>query len=127
MTAPSIAPVPRDGAGQRGLSDVRTTASTPGELRVARIGGVGRVSKPWHPLLRPHLRGCSGYWDTAASAYRVRMPPHDRVVMVVGLGRPFRQVRHCPAMTCYDVPMQAPPGRRSSVRSVKRLRPTRER
>jgi AraC-like DNA-binding protein len=65
-------------------------------LRLARVGGeggVGRVSRPWHPGLRPYLRGYSGYWDTGSSAYRVRMVPQDRIVMVISLGRPFRQVR----------------------------------
>lgn len=76
-------------------------------LRLARIGGadgvggVGRVSRPWHPGLRPHLRGYSGYWDTGSGAYRVRMLPQDRVVMVISLGRPFRQVR-LPGMRTSD-------------------------
>jgi AraC-like DNA-binding protein len=63
-----------------------------GGLRVARIGDVGRVARPWHPGLRPYLRGYAGYWDTGAGAYRVRMLPQDRIVMVLNLGRPFRQV-----------------------------------
>lgn len=63
------------------------------DLRVARIGGIGRVSRPWHPALRPYLRRYDGYWDTGGNSYRVRMLPQDRIVVVISLGRPFCQVR----------------------------------
>jgi AraC-like DNA-binding protein len=60
---------------------------------MARVGGRWRVTRPWHPGLRPYLRGYAGYWEAVPSPYRVRVVPTGRAVVVISLAEPFTQVR----------------------------------
>ncbi|WP_223185973.1 AraC family transcriptional regulator [Streptomyces sp. CBMA152] len=62
-------------------------------VRFARAGGLWRVTRPWHPGLRPFLRSYAGYWDAATSPYQVRLVPTGSAVVVISLAEPFAQVR----------------------------------
>ncbi|MER8184911.1 AraC family transcriptional regulator [Kitasatospora sp. NPDC094015] len=72
--------------------DVRGGAWAGPGVTVARIGGRRRVTRPWHPGLRPYLRSYAGYWEPGSSPYRVRVVPTGRAVVVINLAAPFSQV-----------------------------------
>jgi AraC-like DNA-binding protein len=52
-----------------------------------------RVTRPWHPGLRPFVRSYAGYWDAATSPYQVRVIPTGHASVVISLAEPFAQVR----------------------------------
>ncbi|MFE2551241.1 helix-turn-helix domain-containing protein [Streptomyces sp. NPDC059355] len=60
---------------------------------MTRVGGRWRVTRPWPPQLRPFVHSYAGYWEAAATPYRVRLVPTGRAVVVINLGEPFTQVR----------------------------------
>ncbi|WP_328925782.1 AraC family transcriptional regulator [Streptomyces sp. NBC_00190] len=60
---------------------------------MTRVGDRWRVTRPWPPQLRPFVHSYAGYWEAAASPYRVRLVPTGRAVVVISLGEPFAQVR----------------------------------
>ncbi|OEJ32880.1 helix-turn-helix domain-containing protein [Streptomyces subrutilus] len=62
-------------------------------VEMTRLRGRWRVTRPWPPRLRPFVHSYAGYWDAAASPYRVRLVPTGRAVVVINLGEPFAQVR----------------------------------
>ncbi|MFE3553601.1 helix-turn-helix domain-containing protein [Streptomyces sp. NPDC059193] len=62
-------------------------------VEMTRVGNRWRVTRPWPPQLRPFLHSYAGYWEAAASPYRVRLVPTGRAVVVINLGEPFAQVR----------------------------------
>jgi AraC-like DNA-binding protein len=64
-----------------------------GAVQVARLGGLWRVTRPWHPGLRPFLRSYVGYWEAVTSPYEVRLVPTGRATLVISLAEPFSQVR----------------------------------
>ncbi|MFF0740399.1 helix-turn-helix domain-containing protein [Streptomyces sp. NPDC004111] len=51
-----------------------------------------RVTRPWPLELRPYVHSYDGYRVAAATAYRVRLVPRGRAVVVINLGEPFAQV-----------------------------------
>ncbi|WP_033817752.1 AraC family transcriptional regulator [Kitasatospora sp. MBT63] len=70
----------------------RAAGTTGAGVAVERLGGRWRVSRPWHPGLRPYLRSYAGYWEAGSSPYRVRVVPTGRAVVVINLAEPFTQV-----------------------------------
>ncbi|WP_327130622.1 AraC family transcriptional regulator [Streptomyces sp. NBC_01343] len=62
-------------------------------VEMTRVGGRWRVTRPWPPQLRPFVHSYAGYWEAAATPYRVRLVPTGRAVVVINLGEPFTQVR----------------------------------
>lgn len=62
-------------------------------VQVTRVGDRWRVTRPWPAQLRPIVHSYAGYWEAAASPYRVRLVPTGRAVVVISLGEPFAQVR----------------------------------
>ncbi|MFJ8011490.1 helix-turn-helix domain-containing protein [Streptomyces sp. NPDC096339] len=56
------------------------------------MGDRWRVTRPWPPQLRPVLHSYAGYWEAAASPYRVRLVPTGRAVVVISLGEPFARI-----------------------------------
>ncbi|MFD9357134.1 helix-turn-helix domain-containing protein [Streptomyces sp. NPDC060031] len=60
---------------------------------MTQVGGRWRVSRPWPAQLRPIVHSYAGYWEAAASPYRVRLVPTGRAVVVISLGEPFAQIR----------------------------------
>lgn len=62
-------------------------------LELARVAGLWRVTRPWHPALRPYLRSYAGYWEQSHSPYRVRVMPSGRAALVINLAEPFSEVR----------------------------------
>ncbi|MGR4881745.1 helix-turn-helix domain-containing protein [Streptomyces sp. LARHCF249] len=62
-------------------------------VEMTRMGDRWRVTRPWPPQLRPFVHSYAGYWEAAASPYRVRLVPTGRAVVVINLGEPFAQVR----------------------------------
>ncbi|MEU9142379.1 AraC family transcriptional regulator [Streptomyces sp. NPDC048349] len=62
-------------------------------IEMTRLGDRWRVTRPWPPRLRPFLHSYAGYWEAAASPFRVRLVPTGRAVVVISLGEPFAQVR----------------------------------
>ncbi|MEU9781160.1 AraC family transcriptional regulator [Streptomyces phaeochromogenes] len=64
-----------------------------GAVDVARIGGLWRVTRPWHPGLRPFLRSYVGYWEAMTSPYEARLMPSGRATLLISLAEPFSQVR----------------------------------
>ncbi|MFF0082237.1 helix-turn-helix domain-containing protein [Streptomyces canus] len=62
-------------------------------VEVARLGGLWRVTRPWHPGLRPYLRSCVGYWEAVATPYEARLVPTGRATLLISLAEPFSQVR----------------------------------
>ncbi|MFB6613883.1 helix-turn-helix domain-containing protein [Streptomyces sp. NPDC056367] len=62
-------------------------------LEVTRVGDRWRVTRPWPSQLRPVLHSYAGYWEAAASPYRVRLVPTGRAVVVISLGEPFAGIR----------------------------------
>lgn len=61
-------------------------------VRMARVGGRWRVTRPWPAQLRPFVHSYAGYWEATATLYRVRLVPTGRAVVVISLGEPFAQV-----------------------------------
>ncbi|MEU0967297.1 AraC family transcriptional regulator [Streptomyces sp. NPDC005917] len=66
---------------------------TAGAVQVSRLRGRWRVTRPWHPGLRPYLRSYVGYWEAVTSPYQVRLVPTGRATLVISLAEPFSQVR----------------------------------
>jgi AraC-like DNA-binding protein len=64
----------------------------PSNLSLARIGGMWRVTRPWHPALRPYLRSYFGYWEAVPTPFRVMMMPTGRANVVIQLAEPFADV-----------------------------------
>ncbi|WP_106410068.1 helix-turn-helix domain-containing protein [Streptomyces canus] len=64
-----------------------------GPVEVARLGGLWRVTRPWHPGLRPYLRSYVGYWEAVATPYEARLVPTGRATLLISLAEPFSQVR----------------------------------
>ncbi|WP_367321841.1 helix-turn-helix domain-containing protein [Streptomyces sp. HUAS ZL42] len=64
-----------------------------GAVEVARLGGLWRVTRPWHPGLRPFLRSYVGYGEAVTSPYEARLVPTGRATLVISLAEPFTQVR----------------------------------
>ncbi|MDV9172846.1 AraC family transcriptional regulator [Streptomyces sp. W16] len=62
-------------------------------IQIARAGGLWRLTRPWHPGLRPFLRSCAGYWDAVTSPYEARLVPSGRATLVISLAEPFSEVR----------------------------------
>lgn len=60
---------------------------------MTRVGDRWRVHRPWPAHLRPFVHSYAGYWEAAASPYRVRLVPTGRAVVVISLGEPFAHVR----------------------------------
>ncbi|WP_374777556.1 helix-turn-helix domain-containing protein [Streptomyces sp. NBC_01310] len=72
---------------------VGSTVMAGGGVEVTRVGGRWRVTRPWPRPLRPILHSYAGYWEAAASPYRVRLVPTGRAVVVISLGEPFSRIR----------------------------------
>ncbi|MGW2378717.1 helix-turn-helix domain-containing protein [Streptomyces sp. NPDC001658] len=64
-----------------------------GAVEIARLGGLWRVTRPWHPGLRPFLRSYVGYWEAVTSPYEVRLVPTGCGTLLINLAEPFTQVR----------------------------------
>ncbi|WP_328784580.1 AraC family transcriptional regulator [Streptomyces canus] len=64
-----------------------------GPVEIARLGGLWRVTRPWHPGLRPYLRSYVGYWEAVATPYEARLVPTGRATLLISLAEPFSQVR----------------------------------
>jgi AraC-like DNA-binding protein len=64
-----------------------------GGVEFTRLGDLWRVTRPWHPGLRPFLRSYAGYWHAVPTPYRVRLVPSGRAVLVISLAEPFSEVR----------------------------------
>ncbi|MGW6691083.1 helix-turn-helix domain-containing protein [Streptomyces sp. NPDC054961] len=62
-------------------------------VEATRLGGRWRVTRPWPAQLRPFVHSYAGYWEAAASPYRVRLIPTGRAVVVISLGEPFARIR----------------------------------
>ena len=65
------------------------TSRRPSGLSLTRIGGMWRVTRPWHPGLRPYLRSYVGYWEAVPTPFRVLMMPTGRANLVIQLAEPF--------------------------------------
>jgi AraC-like DNA-binding protein len=61
-------------------------------LHVTRVSGLRRMTRPWHPLLRPFVRSYAGYEEVLSSPYQLRMVPTARAVVVINLAEPFTRV-----------------------------------
>jgi AraC-like DNA-binding protein len=66
---------------------------TVGAVEVSRLGGLWRVTRPWHPGLRPFLRSYVGYAEAVPSPYEARVVPTGRATLLINLAEPFSQVR----------------------------------
>ncbi|WP_394817741.1 helix-turn-helix domain-containing protein [Streptomyces doebereineriae] len=64
-----------------------------GPVEIARLGGLWRVTRPWHTGLRPYLRSYVGYWEAVATPYEARLVPTGRATLLISLAEPFSQVR----------------------------------
>ncbi|WSW32190.1 AraC family transcriptional regulator [Streptomyces canus] len=64
-----------------------------GPVEVVRLGGLWRVTRPWHPGSRPYLRSYVGYWEAVATPYEARLVPTGRATLLISLAEPFSQVR----------------------------------
>jgi AraC-like DNA-binding protein len=64
-----------------------------GAVEIARIGGLWRVTRPWHPGLRPFLRSYVGYWEAVTSPYEAQLVPTGCATLLLSLAEPFSQVR----------------------------------
>lgn len=64
-----------------------------GPVEVARLGGLWRVTRPWHPGLRPYLRSYVGYWEAVPTPYEARLVPTGHATLLISLAEPFSQVR----------------------------------
>lgn len=78
-----------------GVGSVSGTTSVPvsGAVEIRRLGGLWRVTRPWHPGLRPFLRGYVGYRDGMSTPYEVRLVPSGHATLVINLAEPFSEVR----------------------------------
>nr|WP_280853102.1 MULTISPECIES: AraC family transcriptional regulator [unclassified Streptomyces] len=82
------------GLGARdGMAGAGTRVGAGGAVEVVRLGGMWRVTRPWHPGLRPYLRSYVGYWEAVATPYEVRLVPTGRATLLISLAEPFSQVR----------------------------------
>nr|WP_203614652.1 AraC family transcriptional regulator [Streptomyces sp. SID13726] len=52
-----------------------------------------RVTRPWHPGLRPYLRSYVGYWQAVTAPYEARLVPSGRATLVISLAEPFSEIR----------------------------------
>ncbi|MFF1302470.1 helix-turn-helix domain-containing protein [Streptomyces sp. NPDC058307] len=68
-------------------------AAGAGAVEIARLGGLWRVTRPWHPGLRPYLRSYVGYWEAVATPYEARLVPTGRATLLISFSEPFSQVR----------------------------------
>ncbi|GAA3768401.1 helix-turn-helix domain-containing protein [Streptomyces phyllanthi] len=75
------------------LHGARGGTAGAGAVEVARLGGLWRITRPWHPGLRPFLRSYVGYWDAVTSPYEARLVPTGCATLVISLAEPFSQVR----------------------------------
>lgn len=64
-----------------------------GAVEFARLGGLWRVTRPWHPGLRPYLRSYAGYGEAVTSPYEARVVPSGRATLLINLAEPFSEVR----------------------------------
>jgi AraC-like DNA-binding protein len=64
-----------------------------GPVEIARLGGLWRMTRPWHPGLRPYLRSYVGYWEAVTTPYEARLVPTGRATLLISLAEPFSQVR----------------------------------
>lgn len=71
----------------------RSVMTGAGPVEIARLGGLWRVTRPWHPGLRPYLRSYVGYWEAVATPYEARLVPTGRATLLISLAEPFSQVR----------------------------------
>ncbi|MDH6611920.1 AraC-like DNA-binding protein [Streptomyces sp. SAI-208] len=76
-----------------GMAGAGTRVGAGGAVEVVRLGGMWRVTRPWHPGLRPYLRSYVGYWEAVATPYEVRLVPTGRATLLISLAEPFSQVR----------------------------------
>nr|WP_280893809.1 MULTISPECIES: AraC family transcriptional regulator [unclassified Streptomyces] len=76
-----------------GMAGTGTHVGASGAVEVVRLGGMWRVTRPWHPGLRPYLRSYVGYWEAVATPYEVRLVPTGRATLLISLAEPFSQVR----------------------------------
>ncbi|WP_454345596.1 helix-turn-helix domain-containing protein [Streptomyces canus] len=74
-------------------ADVGARAGAAGAVEVERLGGLWRVTRPWHPGLRPYLRSYVGYWEAVATPYEARLVPTGHATLLISLAEPFSQVR----------------------------------
>lgn len=72
---------------------VRGGTAGAGAVEVARLGGLWRVTRPWHPGLRPYLRSYVGYWEAVTTPYEARLVPTGCATLLISLAEPFSQVR----------------------------------
>ncbi|WP_348540985.1 AraC family transcriptional regulator [Streptomyces sp. SAI-041] len=75
------------------MAGAGTRVGAGGAVEVVRLGGMWRVTRPWHPGLRPYLRSYVGYWEAVATPYEVRLVPTGRATLLISLAEPFSQVR----------------------------------
>lgn len=75
------------------VSGARGVMAGAGPVEVARLGGLWRVTRPWHPGLRPYLRSYVGYWEAVPTPYEARLVPTGRATLLISLAEPFSQVR----------------------------------
>jgi AraC-like DNA-binding protein len=75
------------------LPGARGVMATAGPVEITRLGGLWRVTGPWHPGLRPYLRSYVGYWEAVATPYEARLVPSGRATLLISLAEPFSQVR----------------------------------
>ncbi|WP_348541397.1 AraC family transcriptional regulator [Streptomyces sp. SAI-090] len=75
------------------MAGTGTHVGASGAVEVVRLGGMWRVTRPWHPGLRPYLRSYVGYWEAVATPYEVRLVPTGRATLLISLAEPFSQVR----------------------------------
>jgi AraC-like DNA-binding protein len=68
------------------------TSPRPSGLDLTRIGGMWRVTRPWHPGLRPYLLSYAGYREAVPTPFRVLMMPTGRANLVIQLAEPFTGV-----------------------------------
>ncbi|MEU6355709.1 AraC family transcriptional regulator [Streptomyces sp. NPDC047072] len=67
--------------------------SVSGGVEVRRLGGLWRVTRLWHPALRPFLRSYVGYRDGMTTPYEVRLVPSGHATLLINLAEPFSEVR----------------------------------
>lgn len=70
-----------------------TVGTGAGTVEIARLGGLWRVTRPWHPGLRPYLRSYVGYWEAVTTPYEARLVPTGSATLLISLAEPFSQVR----------------------------------
>ncbi|MEV7739653.1 AraC family transcriptional regulator [Streptomyces sp. NPDC088921] len=75
------------------MPGARGVMAAAGPVEIARLGGLWRVTRPWHPGLRPYVRSYVGYWEAVATPYKARLVPSGRATLLISLAEPFSQVR----------------------------------